>query len=372
MDYVEGGTLRDLATRLAAAGENRLRAMVRILLDTAAGLEAAHRATDEDGRPLGIVHRDVSPSNVLVGLDGVTRISDFGIAKAEERSGEKTETGVLKGKFGYMAPEYVEHQRADAATDQFALGVVAWEAFAGERLFRAPTELETLKRVVAARIPPLASIRPELAPLDAVIARALARVPSERYPTVGAFAIELEEVARAHELVGSHAEVAALVSELFGEELTERRRLLRAAPSLPVQAPPSVRDGVDTASLLSRVHAVAPLWRRMYAAIAIAFIAMMIGVVVVAMKRAPTDRPASAATSVASSEAPAPRSSEAEPPAAGEMPGSGTSGPSATSSSSSSSSRGARRTPAAKTSPTAAPPGLLPKKAPPNPYPSRP
>jgi hypothetical protein len=223
--------------------------------------------------------------------------------------------------------------------------------------------------VVAARIPPLASIRPELAPIDAVIARALARVPSERYPTVGAFAIELEDVARAHELVGSHAEVAALVSELFGEELTERRRLLRSAPSLAAHAPPSLRDGVAPASLVPGVHGPSPLRRRAYAAIAVAFVALMLGLVVFAMKRGPTSPPASVAAIVASGEVPALRSSEADTNAASETP---TGGPSASSSSSSSSSRGARRMPAAKTSPLAAPPGLLPKKAPPNPYPSRP
>src|SRR6185295_18346291 len=107
---------------------------------------------DDAGAPLGIVHRDVSPQNVLVGADGIARIVDFGIAKSREVGGAsgKTMTGVLKGKVGYMSPEYVRGRPLDARSDVFGLGVVLWEALTGTRLFRAGTEVETMTRVMSA------------------------------------------------------------------------------------------------------------------------------------------------------------------------------------------------------------------------------
>ncbi|MBX3217282.1 MAG: protein kinase [Labilithrix sp.] len=260
LDYVEGGSLADLVQRAADVGleaRTRTRAFVRILVDVAAGLDAAHRATDDDGRKLGLVHRDVSPSNVLVGTDGVARLTDFGIAKALEASRDRTDTGRLKGKIAYMAPEYVESQHADAYGDQFALGVVAWEALAGARLFRGPTEIETLKRVVAARVPSLAEIRSELAPLEPAIARALARRSGDRHASAEDFGAALEAAARKADLLASHAEVARLVETLLGDELERRRAAARGAgdsgaPSGPVA---SARDLVPTGSLAARPRA---------------------------------------------------------------------------------------------------------------------
>lgn len=263
LDYVEGCTLVDLLrTTTQAKSSPDARAMLRIVLDAAAGLEAAHRARGEDGRLLGLVHRDVSPQNVLVGLDGVARLTDFGIAAARDREGDATAVGVLKGKLGYMAPEYVEHYRADARSDAFSLAVVVWEALAGKRLFKAPTEIETLKKVLRAVVPPLAEDRPELAPLDPLLVRALSRRPADRFPTVEAFATELEAVARRSDLVGSHAEVSACVEAAVGDELRERRlRIAEASaggiPSTPqaMATPgerPSVRprDDMATASVV--------------------------------------------------------------------------------------------------------------------------
>lgn len=264
LDYVEGCTLVDLLrTTTLAKGTPDVRAMLRIVLDAAAGLEAAHRARGEDGRLLGLVHRDVSPQNVLVGLDGIARLTDFGIAAARDREGDATATGVLKGKLGYMAPEYVEHYRADARSDAFSLGVVVWEALAGKRLFKAPTEIETLKKVLRAVVPPLGDERPELAPLDALLARALSRRPADRFASVADFAAELEAVARRSDLVGSHAEVGACVEAAVGDELRERRlRIAEASaggmPSTPqaMATPgadrPSVRprDDMATASVV--------------------------------------------------------------------------------------------------------------------------
>ena len=216
LEYVEGVSLADLAQLADRGGlafsrldvRTRARAVIRIVLDVAAGLDAAHRTEDEDGRLLGIVHRDVSPAIVLVGTDGVAKIADFGIAKSFDAHGDRTETDSLKGKVGYMAPEYIEHQSSTPAADLFALAVVAWESLTNTRLFRSATEIETLKRVVAGRVPDLGSVASVLAPLDPVIRRALAVRPDERQRNVAAFAAEVEAVARAHDLVASHAEVA--------------------------------------------------------------------------------------------------------------------------------------------------------------------
>lgn len=256
LDYVEGCTLSDLIHADVGTRGDAARAMVRIVLDVAAGLEATHRARGDDGAPLGLVHRDVSPSNVLVGIDGIARLSDFGIANALEREGDRTTSGVLKGKIGYMAPEYVEHHHADARSDQFSLAVMAWECLAQRRLFKAPTELESLKKVLRGVVPKLSEIEPSFAPLDAWMARALARRPEDRFASVAELASELEAVARDTNLVGSHGEVTALVEACVGDALRERRRLVASARrderpgSTRTVAPPSSRDAMVTASIV--------------------------------------------------------------------------------------------------------------------------
>ena len=218
LDYVEGCTLRALTGKLAKLGVERPREVVRVVIDVAHGLHAAHVA--------GLVHRDVSPSNVLLGIDGLARIADFGIAKAQFDATDRTETGILKGKSSYMAPEYVLHQRAVPASDLFSLAVLTWEALTGARLFKGANDVETLIAVAEAEFRAVATDRPALASLDPVLARALAREPEARQPSLEHFAHELERVAGAHDLVGTHEDVAALVKRLFVTELADRRREL--------------------------------------------------------------------------------------------------------------------------------------------------
>lgn len=237
MDYVEGASLADLAD--AAKGNPKYgRVLLRVVLDAAAGLHAAHEATDEHDRPLGIVHRDVSPANFLVGLDGIARVTDFGIAKCLRRDDERrTATGVLKGKIGYFAPEYVKDQSIDRRADVFALGVIVWEGLAKRRLFKVTSELDTLQRILQHPVPPLDDELPGAKELDAVLARALAKDPAERFPTALAFAEALEEVARKHKLLATHAEVGAFVDEIAGEQIRERRRAIRGTKAEEVTAP---------------------------------------------------------------------------------------------------------------------------------------
>jgi len=243
MDYIEGASLGELvATRASAGGRLPPRVAVRILLDACAGLHAAHEAHDDAGKPLGLVHRDVSPQNILVGVDGVARVTDFGIAKCVETS-DGTSRNALKGKAGYMAPEYVRGGDIDRRADVFALGVVLWEALCGRRLFRGQTDAETLERVLSAPVPPVSATVPTLAALDPVVVRALERAREVRYATVESFARALEQAAESIDGIAKHADVARFVRETVGDKLEERRRALReaprdvGAPAEPTEAP---------------------------------------------------------------------------------------------------------------------------------------
>lgn len=359
LEYVEGVSLAELTSAPACSTldvRTRARAVVRIVLDVAAGLHAAHSTLDEDGRPLGIVHRDVSPSNVLVGTDGVAKIADFGIAKSFELHGDRTETDALKGKVGYMAPEYVEHRSSGPSVDLFALAVVAWESLAGARLFRSATEIETLRRVVACRVPELGSIAPELAPLDPVLRRALAVRPEDRQSSLRAFAGELESVARSAGLAASHGDVAALVDEIAGATLAKRRRMLARPSSAPASRPtPRGRDDVATASIgapspepAAETKTVARSGKRV--AVAGAGLALAMAGIAIAASRpaAPPERhprePVTTSPSLA--EPPASESVEAPPPE-----------PAASTATSSA--------PTRRPAPSRV---LVPRKAPPNPY----
>jgi serine/threonine-protein kinase len=227
LDYVEGCTLRSLLSSLNKHGEERPREVLRILIDTALGLHAAHNARDENGRLLGLVHRDVSPSNILVGVDGIARIADFGIAKALFENDDKSQTGVLKGKSAYMAPEYVMHQRASPASDLWSLAVVGWEALSGTRLFKGNSELETLERIARAAIRPLGSERRDLAMLDHVFARALARSAADRHHDMEEFANDLEDAASGYGLLATHGEVGQLIEHVAHADLAKQRSTLQ-------------------------------------------------------------------------------------------------------------------------------------------------
>ncbi len=247
MDYVEGSSLMELMETSRAAGQPLSpRIAMRVALDACAGLHAAHSLSDNDGQPLGLVHRDVSPQNILVGVDGVARLSDFGIAKSAE--GVATTTGVLKGKLSYMAPEYLESTRLDARSDVFSLGVVVWEALAGQKLFRGKSELETFKKVVATQVPPLSSVASWANPrLDAILGTALARSPENRFRSAESFGAALETAARRDDLIATAAEVGACVRALFADALAERRAEVRrrAAQLQPDPAPSSATRRQD-------------------------------------------------------------------------------------------------------------------------------
>ncbi|HEX3770274.1 MAG TPA: protein kinase [Polyangiaceae bacterium] len=229
MEYVEGDTAGHLF--FAAAQEQKKvppRVAVRIVLDALAGLHAAHEGTDDEGNLLELVHRDVSPHNILVSVDGVSRLTDFGIARAASRLAV-TRAGQLKGKIAYMAPEQARSEKIDRRADVFAMGICLWEMLVGQRLFKADAEGDTLNRLLYEPIPTADEANPEVPrALAEVCAKALVRDLGKRYPTAAAFADDLEATARSIDALATHREVAACVGEVLGADLSERRADLRA------------------------------------------------------------------------------------------------------------------------------------------------
>lgn len=227
MPYIEGASLDQLLAQNPTTRPAKL--LVPILIGALGGLAAAHALEDDEGNPVGLVHRDVSPQNIMIGVDGDARITDFGIAKARARICS-TEPGVLKGKLCYCAPEIFERGTIDQRADVFAAGAVLWSALTGRSLFRGETDAETMRRVLSLEVPPPSQVG--LAPpavFDAIILRALERDPDRRYPTAAAMAEALRDAALAAGLLGAPTQVARWVKETFERPLAERRRCLRLA-----------------------------------------------------------------------------------------------------------------------------------------------
>ncbi len=220
MEYVRG---RDLQAVLRRARQARrpfpVSAAAFITREVAECLGYAHALKGEGGRPLNIIHRDVSPSNIMCASAGGVKLLDFGIAESlGEDPSARTETGAFKGKLSYMAPERVKRDPIDGRSDLFSLGVVLWEMLAGRRLFRTKVDVDTLKNVLEAPVPLLSSLRTDIPPeLEAIVMRALARDPAERYATGTAMAEDLDEVVMATK---HHPKILPnLLRELFGSGL---------------------------------------------------------------------------------------------------------------------------------------------------------
>jgi eukaryotic-like serine/threonine-protein kinase len=221
MDYIQGETLSRLARAARIKSERiPLPIVSSIVTDVLDGLHAAHEAKDEHGQPLHIVHRDVSPHNVIVGRDGIARVLDFGVAKAVARV-QTTREGQVKGKFAYMSPEQITRQPVDRRADVFAASIVLWEALTGDRLFAADDPAAVVARVMTDPIPAPSALVPDLPrELDAIVLRGLARDPGSRFATA-------EEMARALEAVVSPArpaEVGKWVGVIAGGVLAVRAK----------------------------------------------------------------------------------------------------------------------------------------------------
>src|SRR5882724_6943562 len=246
MEYIEGDTLARLLARASQRGQRLpIPIAMRIALDMLSGLHAAHELRDDSSSPINLVHRDVSPQNVLVGVDGIARITDFGVARAASRL-TATRVGQLKGKIAYMAPEQAAgSEDLDRRADVFSSGIVIWEALAQKRLFKAENEAATLSRVIAEPVPLLFQIAPQVSKeVSGVVMRSLDRDPNKRFPSCAAFADALEAAAALKDKVATPRELAAYVNEVMGQEISQQRDNVRtwlahseptgaAAPELP-------------------------------------------------------------------------------------------------------------------------------------------
>jgi len=222
MEFLDGRSLHRIARRFADRGTFPVGAHLRVIAEALLGLHYAHQLRGFDGEPLGIVHRDVSPLNVLVTFDGQVKVIDFGIAKSVESTHE-TKTGVLKGRVAYMAPEQAWGQPVDCRADVYAAGVMIWEAVTGKRLWEGKNDVEILAKLLREGAPRLREALPHVpAELDALCARAMSRDPADRQPSASALLDELETHLARRSDVMTMRDVGGLISAVFAEE---RRRM---------------------------------------------------------------------------------------------------------------------------------------------------
>lgn len=247
MEYVAGESLSRLVRKTREAGKRvPIRHVIGIMAATLEGLHAAHEAKSERGIPLGIVHRDVSPQNIHVGTDGVTRVLDFGIAKATNRV-QDTRTDQIKGKIAYMSPEQLAKAPVDRRADVYSASVVLWEAVTGHRLFTADDVPALVYAIVNEDVLPPSSLVPDVPKgLDELILRGLEREPSKRWSTAREMAEALERI-----LPPSPArQIGQWVEEAAGEALTARQELVHHIESAATNTPPPGGTGLrlDTPS----------------------------------------------------------------------------------------------------------------------------
>lgn len=288
MRFVEGGSLRQL---VQARGEQKLPAGValRIVHDTLLGLHAAHEAKAESGAPLGIIHRDVSPSNILVDLDGVAQLGDFGVARAA--GGVVSSLGTVKGKLRYLAPEQATGGALDRRVDVFAAGVVLWELLAGRTLFHGENDAETIHKILEAPIPPPNG--PTLA-VDEVCLKALERDPARRYETAEALAKALATAGE--RVIASHEDVAKVAREAFGADVDARRAALAKDAT---EEPSSLVGETTTGSAMALSVASAKKSRApFFAVFGVASVLLLVGIVGFVVSRKP-EVPVSRATPAA-------------------------------------------------------------------------
>lgn len=262
MEYLQGLTVRDVFVRAMPDGGVPQDIAAAVVLGVARGLEAAHSALDERGRPMGLVHRDVSPHNLFVTDAGQVKVLDFGIAKGAFDV-TTTRAGHVKGKASYLAPEQLDlspdARPIDARVDLFALGIVAWELFTGKRLFKRGTEADTIAAIRTAHVADPLGLRPELdAGYAATIMRMLARDPDER-PSQAQEVVDTLEATlsrRAPDL--GEAALSAYVGKLRDRAPPEQRPVAKSfappPPPVPVPRPPPVPAIEESTATVAPPH----------------------------------------------------------------------------------------------------------------------
>lgn len=218
MEYLDGQALETILRRTNEKKQPLPLTMhLRVLADCLAGLHAAHELTDFEGNPLNVVHRDVSPHNVMVTYDGQVKVLDFGIAKAADSSGD-TRTGIMKGKCAYMAAEQFGGTKVDRRADVFAVGVMLWQALTGTRMWKGLSDADIFQRLAQGDIRKPTSVKPEIpAEIEAICMRALALKPEDRFATAADFQNELEKYLGTMDQPGTARDVGKFISTLFAD-----------------------------------------------------------------------------------------------------------------------------------------------------------
>jgi hypothetical protein len=250
MEYLHGVPLSRMMTKLSKAGKMLdFRVVAGIICQACEGLHSAHEARDEKGGLLGVVHRDVSPPNIMVTADGTVKLLDFGIAKARGAN-SRTRTGTVKGKNAYMSPEQILGKPLDRRSDIFALGVVMYEMLAIKRLFHRDSDFLTFKAITEEAIPDIRDRRPDLPPgMRAALLQAMARDPAGRFDTAQGFGNAIKNSVATLGGPASGADLARLLFTDFSDEMASRDEILKAAddpnaspisigPAKPATPPP--------------------------------------------------------------------------------------------------------------------------------------
>jgi serine/threonine protein kinase len=244
MEYVHGQDLRALLAKAGSAGTRiPLELALTVVAGAAAGLHHAHERRGPDGTPLGIVHRDVSPSNIMIGYDGAVKLLDFGIAKATHRSVE-TQSGIIKGKFAYMAPEQCRGRDVDRRSDVFSLGIILYEISTQHRCFRADSDFDTMHRIVTGDVVrPTRLVQNYPAALEAIVMKALAIDAVQRYQSSGQLLEAIESFAVSARMSLSTMGLGRFMRDMFGE--IQEPWLLASRGSQPVMAKESTISSTD-------------------------------------------------------------------------------------------------------------------------------
>lgn len=229
MEYVNGKNLRQVINRMLKDSDVyfSIDQIVYIIREVAAGLDHAHRCLDgTTGKPLNIIHRDMSPQNIMVSYEGEIKVVDFGIAKAESQV-ESTKAGTLKGKFAYMSPEQAGGEEIDLKTDIYSLGIVLWELLAKDRLFMASNEINTLKKIREGKIPSIRSLNSDVnEALEKIVMKSLAKNKDERYQTCADFQRDLNRFLNTHYPDFSAHDFSIFIKSLYADEILQNRKKL--------------------------------------------------------------------------------------------------------------------------------------------------
>jgi serine/threonine-protein kinase len=281
MEYLRG---RDVQALMRQLRRQNLLCTVAVAAfiahEVATCLGYAHDLVGPDGKRLNIVHRDVSPSNIMCLRTGGVKLLDFGIAKAAGENTENTEQGLFKGKLAYVAPERIRNEHLDGRVDLFGLGVVLWEMLAGKRLFRGKSELETLNNVLEMKVPPPSSLRPDVpASLDAVVLRALERDRDKRYPNGQAMADDLEPVLRE---TSFHSRMLPdLLREAFGSDRSQTQEAMSSVtPEMLASLTGDTETGSGTAvqTASEGTQRTKGSWKNMFAVITASAVTATLGI----------------------------------------------------------------------------------------------